>query len=304
MSRLHSLAACALTCAVSLSARAETLYGMSYDGVLYALDTSTGAPTQVRAQLAAAYQSCDSLEYSDGWFYASFQGGRIVRFGFTCGDEVDLGPSGFPWIEAIARRADGTLVVAASQNNDVGAESIGILNPVNGDVTNIVASTNQAILDDMDAIAFSPRGALCAINLVAPSVLATIDPATGAVGPAVSLNGAFAAMTWSATGTLFALDIQVGSCNGMTTLKTINPSNGAAALIGSTEITCMAGLTFGPTPPSVSADLNGDGHVNASDLAILLGAWGPCAAGCCEADLNGDGTVNASDLAILLGAWG
>jgi len=47
-----------------------------------------GAPTQARAQLPAPYLSCDGLEYSDGWFYASYQGGKVVRFGLACGDEV------------------------------------------------------------------------------------------------------------------------------------------------------------------------------------------------------------------------
>ncbi|MBL9120306.1 MAG: hypothetical protein JNL80_10385 [Phycisphaerae bacterium] len=47
-------------------------------------------------------------------------------------------------------------------------------------------------------------------------------------------------------------------------------------------------------------DLNGDGSVNAADLAILLGAWGTNAAG---PDLNNDGLVDAADLAVLLGAW-
>lgn len=50
-----------------------------------------------------------------------------------------------------------------------------------------------------------------------------------------------------------------------------------------------------------SADLDGDGFVSSSDLAILLGSWGPCPG--CAADLDGDGSVGASDLAILLGSW-
>lgn len=52
-------------------------------------------------------------------------------------------------------------------------------------------------------------------------------------------------------------------------------------------------------------DLNGDGEVEAADLAILLGSWGPCL-GCpgCPADFNCDGVVEAFDLAILLGNWG
>ncbi len=47
------------------------------------------------------------------------------------------------------------------------------------------------------------------------------------------------------------------------------------------------------------SDLNGDGVVDAADLAVLLGAWGTGGA-----DLDGSGTVDAADLAVLLGAWG
>ncbi|MBL9119031.1 MAG: hypothetical protein JNL80_03850 [Phycisphaerae bacterium] len=50
------------------------------------------------------------------------------------------------------------------------------------------------------------------------------------------------------------------------------------------------------------ADLNCDGSVDALDLAILLGAWGPAVPGD-PADLDGDGSIGAADLAILLGAW-
>ncbi|MBL9121078.1 MAG: FG-GAP repeat protein [Phycisphaerae bacterium] len=48
------------------------------------------------------------------------------------------------------------------------------------------------------------------------------------------------------------------------------------------------------------ADLDHDGMVGATDLAIMLGAWesaGP-------ADLDGSGKVAAPDIALLLGAWG
>jgi hypothetical protein len=51
-------------------------------------------------------------------------------------------------------------------------------------------------------------------------------------------------------------------------------------------------------PECDDADLDCDGAVNASDLALLLGAWGTD-----EGDVNGDGTTNSEDLAILLGAW-
>lgn len=50
------------------------------------------------------------------------------------------------------------------------------------------------------------------------------------------------------------------------------------------------------------ADLNNDGEVDPTDLAMLLGSWGPCDD--CPADLNGDGEVGPFDLATLLAAWG
>ncbi len=52
-------------------------------------------------------------------------------------------------------------------------------------------------------------------------------------------------------------------------------------------------------------DLNGDGVVNSTDLATLIGVWGPCPPdpAPCIGDLNGDGTVGSADLAILIGSW-
>ena len=55
-----------------------------------------------------------------------------------------------------------------------------------------------------------------------------------------------------------------------------------------------------PEPPANPADLDGDGRVNASDLGILLGAWGPGSPG---GDVNGDGSTDSTDIGLLLGAW-
>jgi len=60
----------------------------------------------------------------------------------------------------------------------------------------------------------------------------------------------------------------------------------------------------GSSPLPCPADLNHDGVVNGADIAVLLGAWGPCSSSNCPADLNHSGTVDGGDLAILLGAWG
>lgn len=47
------------------------------------------------------------------------------------------------------------------------------------------------------------------------------------------------------------------------------------------------------------ADLNGDGHVNGTDLAALLAQWGTDGA----ADFNNSGAVDGADLAFLLANW-
>lgn len=63
------------------------------------------------------------------------------------------------------------------------------------------------------------------------------------------------------------------------------------------------GFWPGATSATCVGDLDGSGSVDAADLAIVLGAWGPAHAPIGE-DLDGDGDVDAADLAVLLGAWG
>ena len=53
--------------------------------------------------------------------------------------------------------------------------------------------------------------------------------------------------------------------------------------------------------PACAGDLDGNGAVDAADLAALLGAWGTSDA---AADIDASGSVDAADLAALLGGWG
>jgi hypothetical protein len=82
----------------------------------------------------------------------------------------------------------------------------------------------------------------------------------------------------------------------------------ADSLVVSGQFTDLSGLAVNriatyagcPIDAGVVGDLDGNGAVDAADLAILLGAWGSANP---DADLNDDGDVNAADLAILLGNW-
>ncbi len=56
-------------------------------------------------------------------------------------------------------------------------------------------------------------------------------------------------------------------------------------------------------PEACLADRNGDGLVDAVDLSLLLGGWGPGPVGS-GGDIDRDGDTDANDLALLLGAWG
>jgi len=48
-------------------------------------------------------------------------------------------------------------------------------------------------------------------------------------------------------------------------------------------------------------DVNADGSIDGTDLALVLGSWGACAG--CPEDLNEDGVVDGIDLAFVLGGW-
>lgn len=81
------------------------------------------------------------------------------------------------------------------------------------------------------------------------------------------------------------------------TVKAFDASANLSAASNSLNVTTLAGT-------SVTGDVNGDGHVNLTDLAILFGHWGSTTATTTTGDVNGDGKVDLTDLAMLFGNWG
>ncbi len=121
------------------------------------------------------------------------------------------------------------------------------------------------------------------------------SPACGPAGfgPGELFLGAFEVMTNASGGVSFDQTLPVEVNAGWVATAT---ATNLATRVTSEFSACIdiAGSAGCP------ADLNQDGSVGASDLAISLGSWGQPG----PADLDGDGIVNASDLAILLGGWG
>ncbi len=79
-------------------------------------------------------------------------------------------------------------------------------------------------------------------------------------------------------------------------LITLNDSAAGGALGSDDTATLVRAI---PPSPPCAEDLDASGEVGASDLALLLAAWGGP-----SVDLDGDGIAGASDLAQLLAAWG
>ncbi|MBL9119529.1 MAG: right-handed parallel beta-helix repeat-containing protein [Phycisphaerae bacterium] len=91
--------------------------------------------------------------------------------------------------------------------------------------------------------------------------------------------------------------LNVGLADFLDQTASVNLPIVGANQVGGGDIGPVEAQLLGAT----GADLDGSGHVDAADLAMLLGAWNSVGS---EFDLNGDCLVDASDLAVLLGAWG
>jgi hypothetical protein len=92
---------------------------------------------------------------------------------------------------------------------------------------------------------------------------------------------------------------------GASLVYSIDLESGSATLLGDVglplvNLLSVEAMTVVPAP-ACPGDLDLNGTVDATDLALLLGAWGTDAD---RPDLDNDGDTGASDLAILLGAWG
>ena len=146
---------------------------------------------------------------------------------------------------------------------------------IEGSLDTVVPVTVSITNTGPDATAFRPRATAAGLSI-------EFDPGESAPLPAGASTQVTAWVRASKPGTYAA------------TIDIVRTRDGAGASHALT-----ATFTGGN---GVSPDFNGDGAVDAQDLATLLNSWGACKG--CAADLDGNGAVDAADLAAVLNAWG
>jgi len=142
-------------------------------------------------------------------------------------------------------------------------------------------------------------------------------PTTSISSPAASalIHGTAAAITAAASDAIGVTKTELNVDGALVATDTASPYsftiNTSTYKDGSHSLTSTAfdaaGLTTTSSAVSVifnNGDVNSDGHVNISDLAILAGNWGKTGMTYAQGDLNGDGKVNISDLSILANYYG
>ena len=125
-----------------------------------------------------------------------------------------------------------------------------------------------------------------------------IDGATGLTAPFSTIDAVESGVHGAPATLRFGFDPAGLAAGTYTQTATIATSDEdlPGATSGSLSLTLSVTVTAAGSP----ADLDHDGTVGGSDLAILLSQWGSAG----SADFDGSGTVGGSDLATLLGAWG
>jgi len=142
-------------------------------------------------------------------------------------------------------------------------------------------------------------------------------PTTSISSPAAStdVHGTAASITATASDAIGVTKTELNVDSTLVATDTASPYNftlnTSTYKDGSHTLTSTAFDAAGLSTTSSSVtvvfnngDINSDGHVNISDLAVLAGNWGKTGMTYVQGDLSGDGKVNISDLSILANYYG
>jgi len=135
---------------------------------------------------------------------------------------------------------------------------------------------------------------------LASALLLALALAWGVAEPAAAQTFEIPWFTIDGGGAMFTTD---GQPNGFELSGTIGQLDAGPTMTGG-GFELVGGFWPGAAAaePCIG-DLNGDGVVELTDLAILLAGFG-CTGGGCPGDIDGDGDTDLADLAIMLSAFG
>lgn len=283
------------------AAHAQTsLYGLTYDGQLLMIDTSTGHGTFVAN---TGLPSCDAMAADAlGRLFAIASNDLLYRIDPVHGCATYVGDvSGVEYVEDLAFSPTGILFGAGSTDADVGAEVLIIIDTLSAQ-SSIVGPFVAA--DDVDAMGWrTADGIIYGSDLNSERWL-SINPATGQAVDLGPQPDHLFALTFSAAGVLFGTRHASNASTAPSTLVTLSLA-GEATTVGGVGFSAVTGLAFIPSRPDCPGDVTSDLAVDLADLAILLAYFGTLSgASACQGDLNGDGGVDLADLALLLAYFG
>ncbi len=227
--------------------------------------------------------------YGSAYLFDSTTGEQIAKLHPDDGAESDL----FGWSVAISGTA---AIVGASRNDDNGEDSGSAYVFVRPD-GGWVDMTETAKLLPNDGAALDRFGFSVAISGTTAIVGAYGHDNNGTDSGSAYL---FDTTTGAQIAKLLADDGEVDDLFGWCV-----EISGTTAIVGAVAVDdngSDSGSAYLFDAAYCPWDFDDDEAVGASDLAVLLGSWGPCAG--CPADFDGDGNVDAADLATLLGNWG
>lgn len=132
---LHAffLSWCILLGVVPTAGATPTLYGLSTAGKLITINEATGQVTSIRGALPAG--TYYSLAMIDGKFYTYSSTGQFYRFGFTTGDEVNLGSVSKVVRSMSVRPLDGRVFAVVSTDGDIYGDRYAQVDLLTGNLT-------------------------------------------------------------------------------------------------------------------------------------------------------------------------
>jgi hypothetical protein len=266
ISRLAAMAVLVSGLCVALQA-GEILYGITADDNLITIDPTTGAGTLVgQISLGGSPTSIGAIGIaaSGGNLYAYDSDNNLLRqidpatgniIGTTNpGINVSVGEGD------LALRTDGTGVVASTLD-DTGSFGTGTLYSLSTSPASAGEVNNNFGL--FDGVAFNSSNALYGLSQGGDNLF-TIDPTTGNTslvgGTGIQTTDpssgfplyGFGGLTFDQGGMLYGDLANFDPSNPLSNLYTINPTTGAATLVGGIGIGQVDGLAFlstGTTPP-------------------------------------------------------